>query len=311
MENDTLLSALSGALQGKAVEFWGDEMSAQNAFTGIDAKRRHVWLAAWAQMSLRAERVADADNVELWRSRLRKSPSRQILVKAGFGQSSGMIGALGRLHWRGLTDAQTYCRLGDLLGAKGPARKLITHASSLTQDFTDVVDALPDPLRKKSLMDSLAAQDDLKRDVAERLAWRLVRYGELCPDTAKQFLGRLLVGDTDPDELLHHLSFPAPPWVGDDVLKPIDTPDRLRSAAKRFRNCLSARTSCVYAGQSYYYELDGRAIVEFDHIAGLGWEISEIRGVKNAEVDTSVRDELRRRLSQAPSLISPVLPLTW
>lgn len=308
MKEPTLLSALAGALQGWAHAYWGDEISTQTTLVGVDPRRRHLWLAVWAQMSLRAERVSDAEDVVLWRTRLRYSRSRDILVKAGFGRSVGMIRALGRLPWRGLTDAQTYCRLGDLLESEGPGRKLITHAPSLSQDLIDVVDVLPDALRARALLDCLSAQDELKRDVAERLAWRLARYRELYPDTAEAFVAALLAGDTDPDDLLDHLQFPSPPWSGDEMLKPLDTPHRLRDAAKRFRNCLSARMSGVYAGQTYYYELEGRAIIELDHIAGLGWEVLEIRGRKNTEVDVCVRDELRRCLARAPKLISPVLP---
>lgn len=308
MNNDTLLSALAGGLQGWSVAFWGDENAAQTALVGVDARRRHLWLAVWAQMSLRAERVDAPDDFDLWRARLRDNRARDIAAKAGFGGSVGLLRALGRLPWRGLVDAQTYCRLGDLLESGGPGRKLINHAATLSQDTIDVVDVLPDDLRERSLLDNLTTQGDLKRHVAERLAWRLARYRELYPETAEAFVAKLLSGETDPDELLHHLSFPPPPWEGDDALKPLDTPDRMRDAGKRFRNCLGSRMNIVYAGQTYFYELDGRAVVELDHISGLGWEVFDVRGPKNADVDDSLREELRRRLDRAPTAISHVLP---
>lgn len=309
MQDDTLLSALAGGLQGWAVAFFGDEKRSQNALVGIDVRRRHLWLTVWAQMSLRAERIEDVEDVDLWRTRLQYSRCRDIQAKAGFGQSLGMLPALSRLSWRGLTNAQTYCRLADLLETKGPGGKLIAHAPSLSEDLIDVIHVLPDVLRERSLLDNLTTRGHLKHEVAERIAWRLARCRELYPEAAEAFVAQLLSGEADPDNLLHHLSFPVPPWEGDDMLKPLDTPDRLRAAAKRFRNCLSARMSGVYAGHTYYYELEDRAVIELDHVAGLGWEVFDIRGRKNASVDASVREELRRRLARAPAIISPVLPL--
>lgn len=104
------------------------------------------------------------------------------------------------------------------------------------------------------------------------------------------------------------LPFPPPPWCGDEQLTPLDTAIKLESAGRRFFNCLGSRMTQVRLGCSYYYELEGVAVVELERVSSLGWEVADVLGPRNARLEPHQIARLRSALTRAPASISSILP---
>ncbi len=91
------------------------------------------------------------------------------------------------------------------------------------------------------------------------------------------------------------LSFPLPPWEGNDWIVPIRTVKALRDAAHKYRNCLYDYPRQVLLGQYYFYEVkSGPAIVAIVRDPIIGWRISEINGIDNKEPDEILVMDIER-----------------
>lgn len=100
--------------------------------------------------------------------------------------------------------------------------------------------------------------------------------------------------------LLDRLPGAPPPWAGDDMLVPIQRPRALSRIARRFKNCLShSRLEHIF-GQVTFYEWQSPelpAIVALRHSAPFGWEIDEIKGMRNIGVPATLRSEIKVRIA--------------
>ena len=101
---------------------------------------------------------------------------------------------------------------------------------------------------------------------------------------------------------------PSPPWDGVEGLRPLATPAAMKNAARRFQNCLATQVDFVRRGYSYFYELEGLAVIEFEQLPGLGWEVDDVNGPRNKRAPPLVLHEIERLLSCAPAQMSPHLP---
>jgi hypothetical protein len=165
-------------------------------------------------------------------------------------------------------------------------------------------------LRKHAILKALKARErhGSPQRAVSRWVWRLERLKELTPHLEDKIHRRLAAGGGDVSELWSDLPLPPPPWSGAASLYPLETPDALRSAAKRFQNCLADQSDMVRRGFSYFYELEGRAVIEFEQTPGLGWEVGDICGRRNEAPTFEVLQDLERILGSAPAHINPHLP---
>ncbi|PZO40741.1 MAG: hypothetical protein DCE92_01985 [Alphaproteobacteria bacterium] len=82
----------------------------------------------------------------------------------------------------------------------------------------------------------------------------------------------------------------------------------MEKAALRFSNCLGSQKRHVWCGTSYFYELVGLAVVEFERVADLGWEIIQASGPRNEPMTWETYTILQRELSKAPGHMSTIVP---
>jgi hypothetical protein len=88
---------------------------------------------------------------------------------------------------------------------------------------------------------------------------------------------------------------PAPSALrGTDRLRPLTTKAAIRSAAKRFGNCLASQLPYAATGQSVFFEwTEGPgAVVEVTRCHVFGWRLEEARGPQNAPVGEAARGEI-------------------
>jgi len=97
------------------------------------------------------------------------------------------------------------------------------------------------------------------------------------------------------------LPFPAPPWEGDDRIRPVRSLGELKQVAREFKNCLTCgRTrrnyaACTVAGNCYLYVCEHiPAIVEVRRNVFCGWIVREI---EKATVEQKL--EIKRKFFRA------------
>ena len=309
MKTDTLLHALAGGLEGWAIAFWGGREEAHRALVHEPDKRRHVWLCIWAQMSMRADRLDEPADFALWRERFLSETSASLLRLAGFGEARGLLGSLGKLPWTGLEDAAQYLKLADLLEEGGLGAQTIRHRKRIAASTIETLHALPADLRHAGLAKSLKVGErpGSPQHRVRRWVWRLERLRAVAPQLDGAIRKKLL-GGGDITALWAGLPLPPAPWGGTEELRPLDSPAAMRSAAKRFQNCLASQLDFVRRGYSYFYELEGRAVIEFEQVPGLGWEVEDVNGLRNKRPPAPILHEIEQLLSRAPAHISPHLP---
>lgn len=306
---DTLLHALTGGLEGWAIAFWGGRDEALRALVHETEKRRHVWLCIWAQMSNRAERVDTPADIPLWRERLMSETSASLLRLAGFGEARGLAGSLSKLPWTGLEDGAQYLMLADLFEEGGTGAMTLRHRKRISAATIETLHALPADLRHSGLAKSLRVGErpgSPQRRV-RRFVWRLERLKSGAPELDGVIRKKLLCGG-DVTKLWDELPLPRAPWEGIEKLRPLETPAAMKDVAGRFQNCLATQVGFVRAGHTYFYELEGLAVIEFSQLPGLGWEVDDVNGPRNNRPPAPVLDEIERLLSHAPAHISPHLP---
>lgn len=302
----SLLSALSGGLEGWAVAFFGDQ--AEQILVNAPAQRRHVCCAIWSQFSMRADRIYRPDDLDQWRDNFQRLSSRVLLRRAGFGRATGLLGTLAKLGWMALEKPRAYLSLADTLEADGAQAKLLRHLTLIDLRAIELVATMPNAACSAKTFAILRANSRVTPMTLKRLAWRHNRVAAVHAERLADTPSTISAAFIESGDLNNGLPFPAPPWIGTTSLKPLDTLTKLERAALHFENCLANQTRYVCAGTTYFYELDRLAIVEFERVADLGWEIVEARGPKNEAMSLQASASLARELARAPGHISRILP---
>ena len=89
--------------------------------------------------------------------------------------------------------------------------------------------------------------------------------------------------------------FPAPPWEGNENIKPIRSAEELTEAASKFRNCAKSYRADIVVGLSYFYVCtQPLALIEIKNDILYGWVIREIQGVKNEEISTTEQHKIAK-----------------
>ena len=218
----------------------------------------------------------------------------------GHRPPAGLAGIFGRLAAAPMP-SESYRRLAELM--KEPsARKVLAHARRITRQMLDGLAHLPPTLRMPHL-----ARIAGRAETRERLDYALAAIRHKRPDLGELALRASLnaVREADDisrwlDHLLSRLSFPAPPWEGDRLLRPILDRSDLRETAKRFNNCLAEHHLLdAVLGRKFFYvwENDEPCVVEICPDDLIGWRTGEIEGVDNAAPSPGTRADIVTRLA--------------
>lgn len=306
----TLLSALTGGLQGWAVAFFETEAAALQNLVGVTAQRRHLWCAIWAQMSLRPERLDQPENISLWCERLLYARGAELIERAGFQTSRGFRRVLGKLGWCAFERPETYLRAADILAGGGSPAKVLRHLSCLNEKALYLLDAIPAEISSVALVERCLKGDGVQiRDVV-RIPWRIERLKIAAPQSLAVWEARIAGGAVLGTGMIDDLiPFPAPPWIGTDDLRPLDDVAKLTDVSRRFKNCLTHHVGCVRTGQTYFYELRGLAVVELERVGALGWEIAFALGPRNEPLSPEATNRLVEALGGAPEHICRNIPV--
>lgn len=304
-----LLTELTGGLEGWAVAYFCDHLSAQSALAAVDDDRRHLWLLVWSQMSHRAERVDAGSDLPLWRERLQSLSFRAIAGLAGFTDSLGLRRCVRRLGWRALLSARAYLTLADALASDGPAAKVLRHAKIIDQRTIHLLPVFMSGACSPALAQALIKDRRIKADHARRVLWRLEQVRATSPDVADRLEASFKSGRSAfDDEAWVEATFPPPPWEGTDRLVPLDSQTAVVTAAAAFKNCISHYRGAICRGERYFYRFGDVAIVEFHSVSGIGWEVDCYLGKSNKPVSEQERRELEAELAGAPGHICKTLP---
>ncbi|WP_292051766.1 MULTISPECIES: hypothetical protein [unclassified Brevundimonas] len=309
MIDKSILSALTGEVQGWAVATFGSEARALDALVKATSRRRHIWCAVWSQLTYRGERVDQGGDLNTWRERLVSLKDREILRLAGFQNAHGFQGVLGRLDWMALTDARLYLSIADILSSGGNRAKALRHSREVSARTLEVIQALPDNLCTAHNVEFCAIQRRVPRKELRTLEWRMARLANLDPvllsNWRRRYQGSPDHGLSMLDELV---PFPAPPWRGTDNLVPIDSSEKLGRYSRQYQNCIHHHADSVRRGSSYFYELKDLAIVEFDRVGSLGWEIAYALGPRNSPLTPDAEYQLSQALLMAPANFCRIIP---
>ena len=94
---------------------------------------------------------------------------------------------------------------------------------------------------------------------------------------------------------IKNLPFPAPPWEGNENIKPIRSADELKNIADKFCNCAGSYRADIVAGRSYFYVFtQPLAVIEIKNDILYGWVITEIQGVEHVEISTTEQHKIAK-----------------
>lgn len=310
MKEQTLLSSLTGGLQGWAIAFFETEPLAFQALVSVPAQRRHLWCAVWAQMSLRAERLDQPENIDLWRERLRYRRDVELINWAGFRDATGFRRVLEKLDWPALSKPETYLQAADILARGGAPAKVLRHLKKVTTKAVHILGFIPTEACTIDFVERCLAGDVPHLRGVVRIPWRVDRLRKLAPDALAVWEARIADGAVLDGGMIDDLiPFPSPPWIGTHDLLPLDDVAKLTDASRRFQNCLTHHASSVRAGTSYFYELRDMAVVELERAGALGWEIAYALGPRNEDLSSEVLKRLAEALQTSPAEISSYIPI--
>lgn len=281
-----LLNHLAGPFAERVAGLWP---APHAEFLAAPADRRHLVFLALHRTG--EARLVDAD--ALLGLKLRLALERVLTdVPDGLGRA---LGKLGEVAWAG----QDYDALIRLFRTAGGA-KTLRHADRIAPERVRALDRLPE-----ALLTSKIAGLQLSASQAELLAETLDAVRRIRGEEGAQAAVRrwAAAGSTKglfeaaEDELLPEP--PAPPFPGNDRLRPLATKAAIRDAGARYRNCLKSQVGAAASGRSAFYEWTGPpgAVIEIWHDRIYGWRLDQARLARNASVpetaQAAIVEELR------------------
>jgi hypothetical protein len=296
---NNLIALVAGEFADDVARIWAGARVA-HYLTASDA-RRHLWHCWLASERANLERKFRADPAATFR-RLMTAKGRN-LIEAAYGICpAGLIRALAkcgpqarqRTFYRALVEALTR----DDLGAK-----FIRHSNSLSDDVVLNVAALPTHLQSKPLFEALRTGAICFEDLAH-FAWAVAAIERQSVEGSAAMILRATKPLDALKEAIQSLPFPAPPWPGDDLLRPVGSRTQLNCIARLLDNCLATpryvteAVSDALRGRCFFYEWLGRepGLLRFHNVSPLGWILEDGRGVKNAGLSSGTWIEIERSL---------------
>jgi hypothetical protein len=234
---------------------------------------------------------------------LRFAPRKDIAARHAPGAPLSAFNLSRKIKGRAWK-APTYRRFAALC-RDANARKWMAHAPTICATDLLVLSRLPPAFRDTAFVYRARQKGELVE-----LRYRIAVLRRAYPETPDHALARMLE-QKEPGRsfwdfqrgFIHRLPFPAPPWPGDDRLRPICSYRALERTALEFRNCVRDRAAYILTGESaLYVYFDGTApvgVVEIVRHAVFGWEFHEAQGPDNHDLTPDHRYEILRRLRAA------------
>ena len=219
---------------------------------------------------------------------------KQVITKTlGRDPPPGLRRAVGHMPGKVLAK-DSYRRLVSLLDHR-PTAKLLFHSERIDDALIDLLFATPPPIRRNvlQLAQSRGAHWSQYARLSEGLRVLVARgaadtFDELVRSLAsakrpEQFLGKIL-------SLCDSLPLPeAMPGVQIGLARRLDSVSEIRALATRWQNCLREFISSVNSGQCAIYVWDNEttpATCLVRRCGRLGWFLDDVKGPRNAEIDT-------------------------
>lgn len=99
---------------------------------------------------------------------------------------------------------------------------------------------------------------------------------------------------------LLNITFPDPPWHGNDHIRPIRTMRELQHVARQFRNCILGHACSVIMGRMYFYLSErGPVVISLGCDPFLGWGLQQIKGIANEHPSTDLVGEITKAFTSA------------
>ena len=183
------------------------------------------------------------------------------------------------------------------------------HSPQLSDELIHAFTTLPTGLASKRAIRLVVRGQISPVDLAT-FGWTLSRIKQLREKEAYERVLR----STDPldaiVQLLLNFPFPAPPWPGTDLLKPVTSRTALHRIGVELKNCLSAPRWLAQAvlkvlnGTVYFYEWGGeqRALLQFVRLQDIGWYLEQIESVDGEDIS-----EMSQKAVIETCLGSPVM----
>jgi hypothetical protein len=300
-----IVQLVAGSFATEVIQIWSGHRITEY-LTATDT-RRHLWHACLSSERL-AFRVNNRMSAELAYARLTYVKGRDLIDEAYACYPLGVMKALGRLG-AAARSPRVYRALIQALCAEGAGAKLLWHSSHLSDEIILGVSLLPSGLKAQAVLD-LFKEGKLGIEAVGFFTWTLARIDALKGSHVAQEILAAAKPLEALWEALADFPFPAPPWPGKDLLRPVTSRADLERIGSEFENCLSTSPQSrgavqgVINGVTYFYEWRGQehAVLEFCRVGSVGWFLREVRGPKNQFVSDQTRSEIRCLLSEAPTL---------
>jgi hypothetical protein len=181
------------------------------------------------------------------------------------------------------------------------------HSAQLSDELIRAFATLPTGMASKRAI-GLVMRGHISPGDLATFGWTLSRIKQLKDQEAYE----RVLASTDPltavVQLLLEAAFPAPPWPGTDLLKPVTTRAALHRIGVELKNCLETpqwlARSVLKAlnGTDYFYEWRGeqRALLQFVRLLDVGWYLEQIEGFDGRGVSETTQKQIIETCSGAP-----------
>lgn len=257
------------------------------------ALKRQVWNAVLAVTD-------EIQDISLFRQTLLSKSNRQLLQEAYGTVPNGFRLAL-RKTGPFAQDADYYVRLHQHLINNPDDHRFLNGYTQIDERLIDILHTLPTPLNSFRYTRHFSSPRGVHQF---KNAWILLNQSEhkdprIWTDAAKQF-DRGFSAQRIIQNKFNKARFPAP-VLTHPHLRHISTVGGLRSAAKRFKNCLMDYTGSALRNDLQFYEYlceDSPCIVSIKHDGQYGHIQGHIHGVSNEEPDFIAEVSIRRILNE-------------
>ncbi|RFB04125.1 hypothetical protein [Parvularcula marina] len=270
------------------------------------ALRRRDWHYVGLIVALMGEMAEDTDHFAAVERGLLSRKRKDVLADVAPDVPAAVLKLVLKLSgelWR----PASYRRLAALVEDEH-AIEVLRRRKAISRRAIRTLYRLPPILRTEKVMSRLKRSQDV-----EELIFTLDVVRRIRPDmTEEDILRSLSQCKTEEEEDImrrwvqhhyQHAPFPAPPWRGNEDLRPITSFAELKRLALEFDNCVRTYHLDVLDGTSYFYRYSekGRpvATVEIVRLPGAGWSVGDIEGIKNDTVPATIVGRIRAIFAEA------------
>jgi hypothetical protein len=268
----------------------GEYLSASDA-------RRHLWHACLAS-GLPTFRPRSAAAAKRSYDRLTYAPGKELAAQAYGECPPGLLRSLGRLGAEPRRP-EIYRALVQILQRGGPSAKAVMHSAQLSDELIRALATLPTGMASKRAI-GLVVRGHISPGDLATFGWTLSRIRQLKDLEAYE----RVLASADPlaavVNLLLDADFPAAPWPGTHLLKPVTSRVALHRIGVELRNCLEAprwlarSVLKVLNGTDYFYVWRGEqpALLQFVRLLDVGWYLEQIEGFHGDGVSETTQTQI-------------------